>query len=86
MRNIKFLAILLLGLIVSCSEDEIVCNECYLILEYEALSYVGLDKREYRYLVLDKCDDQRKEFFVLLDRDVTAPAPQTEICNRSFFD
>lgn len=74
-----------LTLMYNCSEKEILCNECYLVLEYEALSYVGIDKREYRYLVLDKCDNQRKEFFVLLNRDITAPPPQTEVCDRNFF-
>ena len=83
-RISKYLAILAIGLFVSCSEQEEPCRECYDVLNYKMGRDLDGNLTEYTYNVIDNCDNERYAFLVAIDSDLEPP--RDVICDRTFFE
>lgn len=93
MRNlIKLVALGLL--LTACSEQELVCNDCYRVdswdvgqVSYTPCNYPEGNLIEVTFRVLDYCDDTFKEITIWKkDVELYDLKPLSDVCDRSFFD
>lgn len=60
--------IIIVLFITSCTEDKI-CEECYDVIGFSTVSFVGLDLKEVRYEAIYQCDNSRVFYNLVIPRD-----------------